>query len=71
MSFPKMTEMHTNCIRFGKIESIFSQPLLNFIKIQLKLAFDSIHIFRSIAQSKSHRHIKNIQHRDSGILQCC
>ena len=42
MSFPKMTEMHTNCFRFRKFESIFSRPLLNFIKIQLKLAFDSI-----------------------------
>ena len=52
MSFPKMTEMHTNCFRFGKFESIFSRPLLNFIKIQLKLAFDSIHIFGSIANQK-------------------
>ena len=52
MSFPKMTEMHTNCFRFGKFESIFSRPLLNFSKIQLKLAFDSIHIFGSIANQK-------------------
>ena len=49
MNFPKMPEMHTNCVRFGNIESIFSRPLLNFIEIQLKLAFDSIHIFGSIA----------------------
>ena len=50
MSFPKMTEMHTNCFRFRKFESIFSRPRLNFIKIQLKLAFDSI--FGSIANQK-------------------
>ena len=52
MSFPKMTEMHTNCFRFRKFESIFTRPLLNLFKIHLKLAFDSIHIFGSIANQK-------------------
>ena len=52
MSFSKMTEMHTNCFRFGKFESICSPPLLNFIKIYLKLAFDSIYNFGSIANQK-------------------
>ena len=52
MSFSKMTEMHTDCFGFGKFKSIFSCPLLNFIKILLKLAFDRIQIFGSIANQK-------------------
>ena len=61
MCHPKLGQDHyelseddrnTNCFRFGKYESIFSRLLLNFIKIQLKLAFDSIHIFGSIANQK-------------------
>ena len=52
MSFSKMTEMQTDCFGFRNFEPIFSRPLLNFIKILLKLAFDSIHIFGPIANQK-------------------
>ena len=69
MSLSKMTEMHTDCFRCVKFESIFSRPLLNVIKFSYSWRA-IVFIFWIDSTSKSHRHIKNSQHRDSGILQC-
>ena len=48
----KLTKMHTLGFGLGEFKAVLQGPLLNFIETLLKLTFDSMDMFRSVADQK-------------------